>query len=50
MINVDAELRLLLSGLFILLAVASAIGFVLSRCYQNATIANLNARIRALGG
>lgn len=47
MINVDAELRLLLSGLFILLAVASAIGFVLSRCYQNATIANLNARIRA---
>lgn len=47
MINVDADLRLLLCGLFGLLAVASVIGFLLSRRYQNATIANLNARIRA---
>ncbi|MCL6743516.1 phosphatidate cytidylyltransferase [Kosakonia sp. R1.Fl] len=47
MINVDSDLRLLLSGLFGLLTVASVIGFLLSRRYQNATIANLNARIRA---
>ncbi|QHM96816.1 phosphatidate cytidylyltransferase [Kosakonia sacchari] len=47
MINVDYDLRLLLSGLFGLLTVASVIGFLLSRRYQNATIANLNARIRA---
>ncbi|WP_200551994.1 phosphatidate cytidylyltransferase [Kosakonia sp. LAM2021] len=47
MINVDSDLRLLLSGLFGLLVVASVIGFLLSRRYQNATIANLNARIRA---
>lgn len=47
MINVDSDLRLLLSGLFGLLTVASIIGFLLSRRYQNATIANLNARIRA---
>lgn len=47
MINVDSDLRLLLSGLFGLLTVASVIGFLLSCRYQNATIANLNARIRA---
>lgn len=47
MINVDSDLCLLLSGLFGLLTVASVIGFLLSRRYQNATIANLNARIRA---
>lgn len=47
MLNLDSELRLLLSGLFGLLAIASVIGFALSRRYQNATIANLNARIRA---
>ncbi|MEQ4454158.1 MULTISPECIES: phosphatidate cytidylyltransferase [Kosakonia] len=47
MINVDSDLRLLLSGLFGLLTVASVIGFLLSRRYQNATIDNLNARIRA---
>ncbi|PDO83970.1 phosphatidate cytidylyltransferase [Kosakonia pseudosacchari] len=47
MINVDSDLCLLLSGLFGLLTVASVIGFLLSRRYQNATIANLNARIRS---
>lgn len=45
--KVDNELLLLLGGLFILLMVASLIGFVLSRRKQNDTIANLNARIRA---
>lgn len=45
--KVDNELLLLLGGLFILLMVASLIGFVLSRRKQNNTIANLNARIRA---
>lgn len=43
----DNELLLLLGGLFILLMVASLIGFMLSRRKQNDTIANLNARIRA---
>lgn len=43
----DDELMLLLSGLFILLVVASLIGYLLSRFKQNDTIANLNARIRA---
>lgn len=47
MINMDPALSLLLMGLFGVLAVASLIGFVLSRHYKNATIANLNARIRA---
>jgi len=47
MINMDPALSLLLMGLFGVLAVASLIGFVLSRRYKNATIANLNARIRA---
>ncbi|MBG6245990.1 phosphatidate cytidylyltransferase [Candidatus Symbiopectobacterium sp. 'North America'] len=45
--KVDNELLLLLGGLFILLIVASLIGFILSRRKQNDTIANLNARIRA---
>ncbi|QZN96757.1 phosphatidate cytidylyltransferase [Symbiopectobacterium purcellii] len=45
--KVDNELLLLLGGLFILLMIASLIGFVLSRRKQNDTIANLNARIRA---
>ncbi|MCW2477349.1 phosphatidate cytidylyltransferase [Candidatus Symbiopectobacterium sp. NZEC151] len=45
--KVDNELLLLLGGLFILLMVASLIGFMLSRRKQNDTIANLNARIRA---
>lgn len=44
--KVDNELLLLLGGLFILLMVASLIGFILSRRKQNDTIANLNARIR----
>jgi phosphatidate cytidylyltransferase len=43
----DPALSLLLMGLFGVLAVASIIGFALSRRYKNATIANLNARIRA---
>lgn len=47
MINMDPALSLLLMGLFGVLAVASIIGFALSRRYKNATIANLNARIRA---
>ncbi|WP_426447027.1 phosphatidate cytidylyltransferase [Siccibacter colletis] len=47
MINMDPALSLLLMGLFGVLAVASLIGFALSRRYKNATIANLNARIRA---
>lgn len=47
MINVDSEVGLLLGGLFGILIVASLIGFVLSRRKQNATISNLNARIRA---
>lgn len=47
MINIDSEVGLLLGGLFGILIVASLIGFVLSRRKQNATISNLNARIRA---
>lgn len=47
MINVDSDVGLLLGGLFGILVVASLIGFVLSRRRQNATISNLNARIRA---
>lgn len=47
MINVDSDVGLLLSGLFGILIVASLIGFILSRRKQNATISNLNARIRA---
>ncbi|KFC05394.1 phosphatidate cytidylyltransferase [Trabulsiella guamensis ATCC 49490] len=45
--NTDHELMLLLAGLFSLLIIASLIGFLLARKKQNATIANLNARIRA---
>ena len=47
MINVDSDVGLLLGGLSGILIVASLIGFVLSRRKQNATISNLNARIRA---
>ncbi|HKS33789.1 MAG TPA: phosphatidate cytidylyltransferase [Enterobacteriaceae bacterium] len=47
MINVDSEVGLLLGGLFGILIVASLIGFILSCRKQNATISNLNARIRA---
>lgn len=47
MINIDSEVGLLLSGLFAILIVASLTGFALSRRKQNATISNLNARIRA---
>ncbi|MBP6116855.1 MAG: phosphatidate cytidylyltransferase [Neisseriaceae bacterium] len=51
MTHVDANLRLLLQGLFALLVVASLIGFVLAKLYgqgsAKATIENLNARIRA---
>lgn len=47
MINVDSEVGLLLGGLFSILIVASLIGFILSCRKQNATISNLNARIRA---
>lgn len=47
MINIDSDVGLLLSGLFAILIVASLTGFALSRRKQNATISNLNARIRA---
>ena len=43
----DSELGWLLCGLFSLLVVASIIGGVLAKFKQNATISNLNARIRA---
>lgn len=47
MIKMDQALVALLGGLFTLLAVASVIGFMLSLRYDNDTVANLNARIRA---
>lgn len=47
MSKLDNELILLLGGLFALLVVASLIGALLARRKQNATIDNLNARIRA---
>ncbi|WP_058912391.1 phosphatidate cytidylyltransferase [Entomohabitans teleogrylli] len=47
MISLDHDLRILLSGLFGLLVVASIIGAVLAHFRHNDTITNLNARIRA---
>lgn len=43
----NQQMILLLGGVFALLLVASAVGFVLARRAPSPTIANLNARIRA---
>ncbi|KAA8998964.1 phosphatidate cytidylyltransferase [Affinibrenneria salicis] len=43
----DNEMKWLLCGLFGILIFASVVGYLLSLKKQNATIANLNARIRA---
>ncbi|EJS93696.1 Putative phosphatidate cytidylyltransferase [Pectobacterium wasabiae CFBP 3304] len=47
MIAWDNEMQWLLSGLFGLLTFASLVGYILAKRQQNATIMNLNARIRA---